>query len=108
VATNLLVCGGCVISGSQISRSVLSSSVCVESFCNLSEAVLLPQVTVRRSCRLQRVVIDRGCTIPEGMVIGEDPVADAARFYRTDDGVVLVTSGGLAKAAEYARRAEAE
>jgi glucose-1-phosphate adenylyltransferase len=107
VATNLLVCGGCVISGSQISRSVLSSSVCVESFCNLSEAVLLPQVTVKRSCRLQRVVIDRGCTIPEGMVIGEDPVADAARFYRTDDGVVLVTSGGLAKAAEYAKRAEA-
>jgi glucose-1-phosphate adenylyltransferase len=108
VATNLLVCGGCVISGSQISRSVLSSSVCVNSFCNLSEAVLLPQVTVNRSCRLQRVVIDRGCTIPEGMVIGEDPVADAARFYRTEEGVVLVTSAALAKASEYAKRAEAE
>jgi glucose-1-phosphate adenylyltransferase len=108
VATNLLVCGGCVISGSQISRSVLSSSVCVKSFCNLSEAVLLPQVTVNRSCRLQRVVIDRGCTIPEGMVIGEDPVADAACYYRTEEGVVLVTSAGLAKAAEYAKRAEAE
>ncbi len=108
VATNLLVCGGCVISGSQISRSVLSSSVCVNSFCNLSEAVLMPQVTVNRSCRLQRVVIDRGCTIPEGMVIGEDPMADAARFFRTEEGVVLVTSAALAKAAEYVRPAEAE
>jgi glucose-1-phosphate adenylyltransferase len=108
VATNLLVCGGCVISGSQISRSVLSSSVRVESFCNLSEAVLLPQVTVQRCCRLQRVVIDRGCCVPEGTVIGEDPAADAERFYRTDDGVVLVTSAGLEKAAEYAKRMEAK
>ena len=88
---NLIVCGGCVISGSQISRSVLSSNVKVSSFCNINEAVLLPQVTVGASCRLQKVVIDRGCAIPDGTVIGEDPAADAERFYRTDDGVVLVT-----------------
>jgi glucose-1-phosphate adenylyltransferase len=92
---NLIVCGGCVISGSQISRSVLSSNVKVSSFCNISEAVLLPQVTVGASCRLQKVVIDRGCAIPDGTVIGEDPVSDAERFYRTDDGVVLVTPEAL-------------
>jgi glucose-1-phosphate adenylyltransferase len=28
-------------------------------------------------------------------VIGEDPVSDAERFYRTDDGVVLVTPEAL-------------
>ncbi len=28
-------------------------------------------------------------------MIGEDPVADAERFYRTDDGVVLVTPEAL-------------
>jgi glucose-1-phosphate adenylyltransferase len=92
---NLIVCGGCVISGSQISRSVLSSNVKVSSFCNINEAVLLPQVTVGASCRLQKVVVDRGCAIPDGTVIGEDPVADAERFYRTDDGVVLVTPEAL-------------
>ncbi len=92
---NLIVCGGCVISGSQISHSVLSSNVKVNSFCHISEAVLLPQVTVAPSCRLQKVVIDRGCNIPEGTVIGEDPVRDAERFYRTDDGVVLVTREAL-------------
>ena len=107
-ATNLLVCGGCVISGSHISRSVLSSSVRVHSFCNLSEAVLMPQVTVERGCRLQRVVIDRGCTIPESTVIGEDPRADAQRFYRTEEGIVLVTRAGLANAAEYAKRGETQ
>ncbi len=93
--TNLLACGGCVVSGSQISRTVLSSAVRVHSFCNINEAVLLPQVTVERSCRLRKVVIDRGCTIPEGTVIGEDPELDAARFYRTASGVVLVTREAL-------------
>ncbi len=84
-----------MISGSQVSKSVFSSAVRVHSFCNINEAVLLPQVTVRPSCRLQRVVIDRGCTIPEGLVIGEDPEEDAARFFRTDSGVVLVTRDAL-------------
>ena len=98
--TNLLACGGCVVSGSQISRSVLSSAVRVHSFCNINEAVLLPQVTVERSCRLRQVVIDRGCTIPEGTVIGEDPELDASRFYRTASGIVLVTREALKAMAE--------
>jgi glucose-1-phosphate adenylyltransferase len=42
-------------------------------------------------------VIDRGCTIPEGMVIGEDAELDAQRFYRTENGVVLVTCEMLEK-----------
>jgi glucose-1-phosphate adenylyltransferase len=43
------------------------------------------------------VVIDRGCVIPEGMVVGEDPELDAQRFERTPDGVVLITREMLAK-----------
>ncbi|WP_321793485.1 glucose-1-phosphate adenylyltransferase [Caballeronia sp. J97] len=95
--TNLLVCGGCVISGSQVSKSVFSSAVRVHSFCNINEAVLLPQVTIGPSCRLQRVVIDRGCTVPEGLVVGEDPDDDAARFFRTESGVTLITREALAR-----------
>jgi glucose-1-phosphate adenylyltransferase len=39
--------------------------------------------------------VDRGCTLPDGLVIGEDPVLDAARFERTERGVVLVTKDML-------------
>jgi len=69
----------------------------VHSFCHINEAVLLPQVTVGPSCRLKRVVIDRGCTLPEGLVIGEDPDYDAERFFRTENGVVLVTQDALTR-----------
>jgi glucose-1-phosphate adenylyltransferase len=91
-----LVSGGCIISGA-VFRSVLYSSVRVHSYSNVSWAVLLPGVQVGRGARLNRVVVDRGCEIPDGMVIGEDAVADSARFYRTEHGITLVTREMLEK-----------
>jgi glucose-1-phosphate adenylyltransferase len=48
-------------------------------------------VRVGRDCRIKRVVLDKGCNIPAGTVIGEDREHDARRFYITDAGIVLVT-----------------
>jgi glucose-1-phosphate adenylyltransferase len=48
-------------------------------------------VEVGERCELRRVVIDKGCRIPAGMRIGFDAAEDARRFYRTQQGVVLVT-----------------
>lgn len=96
-AINTMVSGGCIVSGSIVSNSVLFSSVRIHSFCVIDQAVLLPEVTIGRGCRLSRVVIDRGVVVPDGLVIGEDAVADAARFERTDNGVVLVTKDMLMK-----------
>ena len=50
---------------------------------------------IGKGCRIKNVVIDRRCTLPEGLVIGEDPELDAKRFYRSPNGVVLVTRGML-------------
>jgi glucose-1-phosphate adenylyltransferase len=88
---NVLISGGCIVVGSNIRRSVLFSNVKVQSCCTLSEAVVMPDCNIGRGARLTRVVIDRGCNIPEGMVIGEDAESDAQRFHRSSGGVVLVT-----------------
>jgi glucose-1-phosphate adenylyltransferase len=90
--SNTLISGGCIVVGSDITQTVLFSRVRVQSFCTISQSVILPESTIGEHCRLKKVVIDRGCTIPDGMVIGEDAKFDAQRFYRTDSGVVLVTS----------------
>ncbi len=97
VTVNTVVSGGCIVSGSYVSYSVLFSEVRVHSFCHLEQAVLLPDVTVHRHCRLRRVVVDRGCVLPEGLVVGEDSAADARRFERTENGVVLITKEMLQK-----------
>jgi glucose-1-phosphate adenylyltransferase len=91
MTVNTIVSGGCIVSGSKVKDSVLFSGVRIHSFCEVLEAVLLPDVEVGRGARLSKVVVDRGCVIPEGMVVGEDAVADAARFERTETGVVLIT-----------------
>ncbi len=96
VVVNTLVSGGCIVSGSHVSNSVLFSEVRVHSFCHVEQAVVLPDVTIHRHCRLRKVVIDRACVIPEGMVVGEDAELDAQRFERTEDGVVLITREMLA------------
>ena len=90
-AIESLVSGGCIISGSRVRRSVLFSSVHIHSFASVEESVLLPEVEVGERCELRRVVIDKGCRIPPGMRIGFDAAEDARRFYRTNQGVVLVT-----------------
>ena len=94
-AVESLVSGGSIISG-HVLRSVLFSSVRVHSWSRVEWSVLLPEVEVGRHVRLQRVVVDRGCHIPDGMVIGEDAQLDAQRFFRTDSGITLVTRAMLA------------
>jgi glucose-1-phosphate adenylyltransferase len=90
MAIESTVSGGCIVSGS-IFRSLLFSQVRVHSFSSVSWSVLLPSVTVGRGARLHRVVVDRSCNIPDGMVIGENAEEDAKRFYRTESGITLVT-----------------
>ncbi len=96
VAIDSMVSGGCIVSGAQVSRSLLFSSVRLNSFARTHEAVLLPEVEVGRYARLSKVVVDRGCRIPDGLVVGEDPELDAQRFFRSDGGVVLISGEMLA------------
>ncbi|HEU4460842.1 MAG TPA: glucose-1-phosphate adenylyltransferase [Methylibium sp.] len=97
-AIESVVSGGCIVSGA-VFRSVLFSSVRVHSFTRVDWSVLMPLVKVGRHARINRAVIDRGCVIPEGLVIGEDPVADAERFHVSENGITLVTRDMLAKLA---------
>ncbi|MFG6440969.1 glucose-1-phosphate adenylyltransferase [Roseateles sp. LKC17W] len=97
MTVNTMVSGGCIVSGSHVVQSVLFSNVRIRSFCNIHQSVLLPGVSVGRNCRLTKVIVDRGCDIPDGLVVGEDAALDAARFERTDNGVVLITKQMLAK-----------
>ena len=92
-ALDSAVSAGCVISGSTVVDSLLFSNVRVHSYSEIDASVLLPEVEVGRNCRISRAVIDRGCRVPSGTIIGEDPVADAQRFRVTERGIVLVTAG---------------
>jgi len=96
MAIESMVSGGCIVSGA-VYRSVLFSNVRVHSYSTVHWSVLLPSVQVGRHARLNRVVADRDCVIPDGMIIGENAEADAMRFHRTESGITLVTREMLRK-----------
>ncbi|MET0003687.1 MAG: glucose-1-phosphate adenylyltransferase [Candidatus Thiodiazotropha sp.] len=103
MAVDSMVSGGCVISGAKVTNSLLFSNVRVNSYSEVNETVVLPDVNIGRNCRISKAVIDRGCDIPEGTVIGEDPDLDAERFYVSEKGVVLVTPEMLGQVIHHVR-----
>ena len=103
MAVDSMVSGGCIISGAQVRHSLLFSNVKVNSYSTLEDAVILPEVEIGRHCRIKRAVIDKGCIIPEGTVIGEDPQEDAKRFHVTPGGIVLVVPEMLGQQLHHVR-----
>ncbi|MES9829724.1 MAG: glucose-1-phosphate adenylyltransferase [Candidatus Thiodiazotropha sp.] len=103
MAVDSMVSGGCVISGAKVMNSLLFSNVRVNSYSEVNETVVLPDVNIGRNCSISKAVIDRGCDIPEGTVIGEDPDLDAERFYVSEKGVVLVTPEMLGQVIHHVR-----
>jgi glucose-1-phosphate adenylyltransferase len=95
IAIDSLVSGGCIISGSMVRRSLLFSDVRVESYCNIEDSVLLPNVNVGRNVILKRVIVDKGCKIPDGLEAGINPAEDRERFHVSPNGVVLITPESL-------------
>lgn len=94
---NSLIAGGCVITDAEISKSVLFGRIHVNEDSVIEETVILPQVQIGKNCVIRRAVIDRHCSIPDGMQIGVNAEEDAQRFRISKGGIVLVTQSMLDK-----------
>jgi len=103
MALDSMVSGGCVISGAKVRHSLLFSNVRVNSYTELQDVVALPNVSIGRFCNISKAVIDKGCELPDGTVIGEDAEADAKRFYVSPGGVVLITPEMLGQEIHHVR-----
>jgi glucose-1-phosphate adenylyltransferase len=103
MAVDSLVSNGCIVSGAYVVRSLLFTGVRVEAYSVVRESVILPGAVIEPGCRITRAVIDKGCVVPEGTVIGACPDEDAARFYTSPGGVVLVTPEMLGQMLHYVR-----
>jgi glucose-1-phosphate adenylyltransferase len=109
-ALDSIISGGCIISGSRVSGSILCPNVRVHSFCELDQAILMPGVRVGRHARIRRAIIDRDVLIPRGALIGYDETEDRRRHTVTDAGIVIVTAEDeplIGPISEEALRAEA-
>lgn len=91
IAIDSLVSGGCIVSGSTARNSVLFSNVRIDSYCSITDSVLLPNVEIGRNTTLRRVIIDKGCKVPDGLEVGINLEYDRERFHVSPNGITLVT-----------------
>ncbi|KAF0166528.1 MAG: glucose-1-phosphate adenylyltransferase [Rhodocyclaceae bacterium] len=103
MAVDSLISGGDIISGAVVRKTLLFSRVHIHSYAEIEESVILPDVHIGRHAKLRRVVMDKHCRVPEGMLIGYDSAADRQRFHVTENGITLVTPEMLGQQAHYIR-----
>ncbi|HMC70437.1 MAG TPA: glucose-1-phosphate adenylyltransferase, partial [Mycobacteriales bacterium] len=93
-AIDSLVSSGCIISGGEVRRSILSPGVRVHSRAEVDGCVLLHGVDVGRGAKLRRVIVDKGVVVPPDTTIGYEDDEDRARgFHLTDSGLVVIGKG---------------
>ncbi len=98
-ALDSMVCSGCIISGGQVRRSILSPNVRVNSYAVVEDSILFDGVDVGRHCRIRRTIIDKDVKIPAQTTIGYDLAHDRQRgFQITEQGVVVIAKAELPEA----------
>lgn len=102
-AHDSIVSEGCIVSGAQITDSLLFTNVQVNRGSKISHSLILPDVVVGEDCSINRAIIEKGAIIPHGSVIGEDLKRDSELYHVTEGGIVLVTPEKLGQTLHYTR-----
>jgi glucose-1-phosphate adenylyltransferase len=92
-ATQSIVSSGCIVSGSEVHRSILCPNVRVHSFCSVEDAILMPNAVVNRHAHIRRAIVDRDVVVPKGAIVGHDPAEDRRRHTVSEGGIVVVSPG---------------
>lgn len=84
---------GTLVKGGAVRNSILRREVVVEQDVEIDECIIMDYSVIHRGARLKRVIVDRFNRIAPGECIGWDAQADAARWHRSEGGVVVVPRG---------------
>jgi glucose-1-phosphate adenylyltransferase len=91
MAINSIVAAGTIVSGAVVRNSVVSQDVRVNSYADVDSSIVFSHVNIGRHCRIRHAIIDRDVHIPDGTVIGYDPVEDKRNYFVTPSGLTVVT-----------------
>ncbi len=94
-AEDSIVSNGCIISGGDVDRSVLSPHVLVDKWAKVEESVIFSGARIGRNAVVRRAILDKNVVVEDGAEIGVNRDADLARgFHVSESGITVVTKGG--------------
>lgn len=105
-AHDSMVCQGCIISGGNVTRSILSPGVRVNSYATVEDSILFEDVDVGRHARIRNAIIDKYVKIPPGMTIGYDLEEDRRRGFTVSENGIVVLSKAVSSESYAARQAQ--
>ncbi|QEU11931.1 glucose-1-phosphate adenylyltransferase [Dermabacter vaginalis] len=95
-AVDSIVSAGVVVSGAQISNSVIGPGAQLHSWSSISDSVIMDNVTVGRHSQIHRAIIDKDIDIPPRTQIGLNREEDLARGWTvTDSGITVIGKGTI-------------
>jgi glucose-1-phosphate adenylyltransferase len=91
---NSMIAEGCTIHKAKIRNSFIRSGVVIEDDVSVDNCIIMDQVTLRKGCRLSKVIVDKTNVIDEGVEIGFDPQKDRFRSHIDASGIAIIPKGG--------------
>ena len=89
-AYDSLVCAGAIISGGEVTRTIVGPQTRVNSYAEVEDSILFARVNIGRRAKIRRAIIDKGVSIPEGFRVGFDEEEDLANGFTVSEGGVVV------------------
>ena len=89
-AEDSIVSAGCIISGGDVDRSVLSPNVLVDKWAKVEESIIYSGCRIGRNSVVRRAILDKNVKVPDGVEIGVDPEHDRARGFHVEEGITVV------------------
>src|SRR5437763_14940633 len=80
-AFDSIVCAGAIISGGQVTRTIVGPQTRSNSYGEAEDSVIVSRVNIGRGGKRRRAVIDSGVSIPEGVRVGFDPAVEEERGF---------------------------
>ena len=98
-AVDSLVSEAVIVSGAEVSRSVLSPKVAVHSWAQVSDSVIMHNAIINRRARINRAIVDKNVVVEENASIGFDRELDLSRgFTVTESGITVVPKDAIVTA----------
>jgi len=89
-AIDSIVSGGCILAGGTVRNSILGRNVRVHTGALVEDCIIMDNCDIGRHSKLRRVILDKNVKVAADTSIGYDRAADAARYFVTESGIVVI------------------